>query len=40
VVLPGETKTEYRWTDTGREFISADYEDRIIEVENKAETNS
>ena len=40
VVLPGETKTEDRWTDTGREFIPADYEDRIIEVENKAETNS
>jgi hypothetical protein len=40
VVLPGETKTEYRWTDTGREFIPANCEDKIIEIGKKVETNS
>lgn len=30
----------YRWVNTGHAFVPADYEDRIIEAENKATTNA
>ena len=30
----------YKWVSTGHAFVPADYEDRIVEVENKAEENS
>lgn len=33
-----EIVTEYAWVNTGLAFVPADYEDRIIELENKVET--
>lgn len=30
----------YEWANTGRAFVPADYEDRIVEVENKASQNA
>lgn len=32
--------TEYTWTNTGHAFVPADYEDRIIAVEDKADANA
>jgi hypothetical protein len=36
----GGTVTTEQWANTGHAFVPADYEDRIIEVENKAEENA
>ena len=37
-IKEGGTTTAYAWTNTGRAFVPADYEDRIIDLEGKVET--
>ncbi len=39
-VIPGGTATEYRWANTGHAFVPADYEDRIVAVEGRADENA
>ena len=38
--IPGEEAITYAWGNTGHAFVPADYEDRIISVENDTKLNS